>query len=86
MTSWKNQADLLFLWKMCVSIVMHPIQDDVFQDVFHTPRATYIIERFVVSVLAIFKSRLKSCPRFGSILSYTAKQLPYFKSFELQHR
>jgi hypothetical protein len=62
---------------------MFPIQDDVFQDAFHTPCATDIIERFVVSVLAIFTSRFKSCQRFGSILSYTAKQLPYFKGSEL---
>jgi len=65
---------------------MYPIQDDVFQDAFRTSRATDIIERFVVPVLAIFRSRFKSCPRFGSILSYTAKQLPYFKGSELQHR
>lgn len=62
---------------------MHPIQDDVFQDAFHTPCATDIIERFVVSVLATFKSRFKSCPRLGSILCLTAKQLPYFKGCEL---
>lgn len=65
---------------------MDPIQDDVFQDTFHTSRAADIIQRFVVSVLEIIKSRFKSCPRFGSILRLTAKQLPYFKGSELQHR
>lgn len=65
---------------------MHPIQGNVFQDAFRTPRATDIIEGFVVPVLAIFRSRFESCPRFGSILSYTAKQFPYFKGSEMQHR
>jgi hypothetical protein len=83
---WNNQAGLLLLWKIFVGIVLHLIQQDVFQDAFHTPRAIDIFKRFVVYVLEIFKSRFKSCPRFGSILRYTAKQLPHFKDSELQHR